>query len=63
MFYCRDNVCAVTYIKKEYLCGQIMANILKKLSISAQRDPQQDFELACTSIHDSDDIIFEDGAD
>ena len=64
MFYCRENVCAVMYIQKEYVCCQIRANILvKTLSISSPHDNQQDFELACTSLHDSDESISEDGAD
>ena len=64
IFYCRDDVCAVTYIQKEYVCGEIMVKILKQpLFISAQRDPLSYFKLACTSIHETDDSISEDGAD
>ena len=28
MFYCRGNFCAVTYIKKDYLCCQIRSKML-----------------------------------
>ena len=64
IFYCRDIFCAVTYIQKEYLCCQIRANMLdKSLSKCVPHDNQQDFELACNSLNDSDGSISEDGAD
>ena len=38
-----------------------MEKLLKQpLSITAQVDPLSDFQLACTSIHDTDDSISED---
>ena len=49
MFYCRNNVCDVTYIQKEYLCYQIRANILdKSLSSCVAHDNQQYFDWPAT---------------
>ena len=65
IIYWRDNVCAVTYIQKEYLCCQIRAKMLDKSlrSCVPYDDNKQDFELKCNSIHDTDASMSEDGAD
>ena len=62
MLYTRDNVCAVEYIKKEYLCMEIK-NKLMNTSITKHQtyeDNQQDISSNCNSIHDTDSNTSED---
>ena len=65
MVYCRENVCAVTYIKKEYLCCQIREKLMDTSLIKSvpYDDNQEDIESNWNSIHDTDTSNSDDGDD